>query len=315
MKAFDTLRIYVMALRKGSLSAAGKGLGLSAATVSRRITALEDELGVQLLDRMSRTLKATEAGHTFLAHAERLLEAVSTAEEATRSLPALPEGKLRVHARTMIGMRLIAPMVRDFCARHPGITVDLILSDEAVNIVEHHFDIDIRTGRFGESSFALRRFVSVEDVIVASPDYLQRSPPLTQPQDLLQHNCMTYRKSEEPTHWRYRVDGEVHELAIQGNFHSNSGEVLRLNAVAGMGLALLAEPNVAGNLADGSLVRVLPQWRFTNSTFDNGIFAVFRAGVPLPHKVRLFIDFLVQAFEAQEQRRLQAVAAPIVSAG
>ncbi len=299
MKALDTLRVFVVTLQKGSLLAAGKSLGLSPATVSRRISALEEELGVQLLDRVSRTLKATEAGLGFARRAESILEAMAEAEESARTLRSRPEGKLRVHARTMIGIRLIAPLIRRFCEAHPSITVDLILSDGPVNIVEGNFDVDIRTGRFNDSSFAMRRLTDVEEVLVASPGYLKAHPPVAAPQDLLAHNCLTYRKSEEPTRWQYREgrDGEaVRELAIQGNFHSNSGEVLRASAIAGMGLALLAEPTVRDALRDGSLVRVLPGVRITNTTFDNGVFAVFRAGPLLPQKVRLFIDFLGEAF-------------------
>ncbi len=296
MKALDTLRVFVVTLQKGSLLAAGKSLGLSPATVSRRISALEDELGVQLLDRMSRTLKATEAGLGFARRAESILEAMAEAEESARTLRSRPEGKLRVHARTMIGVRLIAPQIRRFCELHPSITVDLILSDGPVNIVEGNFDVDIRTGRFNDSSFAMRRLADVEEVLVASAAYLAAHPPVATPQDLLAHNCLTYRKSEEPTRWQYREGDAVQELAIGGNFHSNSGEVLRASAIAGMGLALLAEPTVHDALKDGSLVRVLPGVRITNTTFDNGVFAVFRAGTLLPQKVRLFIDFLGEAF-------------------
>lgn len=296
MKALDTLRVYVVTLQKGSLLAAGKSLGLSAATVSRRISALEEELGVQLLDRMSRTLKATEAGLGFARRAESILEAMAEAEESARTLRSRPEGKLRVHARTMIGVRLISPLIRQFCAVHPSITVDLILSDGPVNIVEGNFDVDIRTGRFNDSSFAMRRLTDVEEVLVASPAYLQSHPAVTAPQDLMAQNCLTYRKSEEPTRWQLREGEAVRELAIQGNFHSNSGEVLRASAIAGMGLVLLAEPTVRDALRDGSLVRVLPGVRITNTTFDNGVFAVFRAGPLLPQKVRLFIDFLSESF-------------------
>lgn len=302
MKALDTLRVFVVTLQKGSLLAAGKSLGLSPATVSRRISALEEELGVQLLDRMSRSLKATEAGLIFVRRAESILEAMAEAEESARTLRARPEGKLRVHARTMVGVRQVAPLIRAFCEQHPSITVDLILSDGPVNIVEGNFDVDIRTGRFSDSSFAMRRLASVEDALVASPGYLATHPPVNVPDDLLGHNCITYRKSEEPTHWQLKEGDAVRELAIRGNFHSNSGEVLRASAVSGMGIALLAEPTVRDALADGSLIRVLPEIRFTNSTFDNGIFAVFRAGTLLPQKVRLFIDFLVEAFARQDAK-------------
>lgn len=299
MKALNSLRIFVQAVKKGSLAAAGKGMGLSVATLSRRISALEEELGVQLLDRASRQIKPTEAGLAFLHHADALLQAAEQAEEAARTLRQRPEGKLRVHARSMIGTRLIAPRLQAFCKRYPDISIELMLSDESINIAEHDFDVDIRTGRFNDSSFALRRLTTLEDVLVASPTYLREHPPITCVQDLLQHNCMTYRKSEAPARWQYQDEDGVHDIVVEGQLHSNSGEVLRQSAIAGAGLALLAEPTVRDALAQGQLVPVLPHIRMANATFGNGVFAVFRAGPMQPLKLRLFIDHLSESF-AQE---------------
>ena len=121
MKALDSLRIFVITQRKGSLSAAGRSLSLSPATISRRISALEEELGVQLVDRTSRNLKVTEAGQAFLGHAELVLEAMARAEEAARNSKLLPEGRLRIHSRTQIGLRVIAPLLPGFARQHPDI--------------------------------------------------------------------------------------------------------------------------------------------------------------------------------------------------
>jgi len=303
MKALDSLRIFVMAIQKGSLSAAGISLGLSAATVSRRISALEKELGVQLLDRHSRNLKTTEAGLVFYQRTESILEAMAEAEEDARKLNSQVEGKLRVHSRTMIGTRLIAPLIPQFCKTHPAITVELILSENPVNIVEHHFDVDIRTGKFNDSSFTLRRLTTVKDVLVASESYLNRSPPLSDVQDLFKHNCITYRRSQEPTHWLYRKENITQELEVQGNFHCNSGEVIRQSALNGMGIALLAEPTVRDCLENGTLKQLLPFCEMSNSVFDNGVFAVFRSSQLLPQKVRHFVDFLSEAFESESRSR------------
>ena len=286
MLAIETLQMFVTAARKGSLMAAGRSLGLSQATMSRRIASLEQDLGVLLLDRASRQLRLTEAGEAFLPRAEAILDAMAQAREQAQDARSRPEGRLRVHARTLIGMRLIAPLLPRFAQLHPGIQIDFMLSDEPINIAEHHFDLDIRTGVFNDSSFALRRLCSVRDVLVASPAYLQRRGEPQQPQDLLAHDCMTYRKSLEPTAWLW--------------LPSNSGEVLRQSALRGLGIALLAEPTVREDLASGALVTLLDAWRMTNSTFDNGVFAVFRAGVLLPQKVRVFIDYLTAALQDSE---------------
>lgn len=298
MKALDTLRIFVITQRKGSLSAAARSLSLSPATISRRISALEEELGVQLVDRTSRNLKMTEAGQAFLQRAEVVLEAMAEAEEAARISRQAPEGRLRVHSRTQIGLRVIAPLLPKFAQRYPDIQVEIELSEHPVNLVEHDFDVDIRTGESNDSGFVIRRILSSDEVLVASPAFAKAHPRIKHPDDLTQVRCLTYRREHEATSWKY-VDeqGEQHQLAIQGVLSANNGEVLRLAAMGGMGIALLSEPTVRACIQDGTLVRLLPDYRFAVRGFSNGIFAVFRQGRTLPLKVRAFVDFIADALK------------------
>lgn len=296
MKALESLRIFVTTQRKGSLSAAARSLSLSAATISRRISALEDELGVQLVDRTSRNLRMTEAGQAFLERAEVVLEAMAEAEHAARVAQQLPEGRLRVHSRTHIGLRVLAPLLPRFAERYPHIQVELELSEHPVNLVEQDFDVDIRTGESNDSGFVIKRLLSSDEVLVASPAFSKSHPRIRHPRDLLQVRCLTYRRDREATTWKY-VDeqGERQELAIQGVLSANNGELLRLAALGGMGVALLSEATVRANLQDGSLVRLLPDYRFAVRAFSNGIFAVFRQTRVLPLKVRAFVDFIAEA--------------------
>ncbi|MFM9924495.1 LysR family transcriptional regulator [Variovorax sp. H27-G14] len=296
MKALDSLRIFVIVQRKGSLSAAGRSLSLSPATISRRISALEEELGVQLVDRTSRNLKVTEAGQAFLEHAELVLEAMAQAEEAARNAKLLPEGRLRIHSRTQIGLRVIAPLLPGFAQRHPDIQLELELSEHPVNLVEQNFDIDIRTGESNDSSFVIKRLLSSDEVLVASPAFMKVHKRIRHPSDLMQVRCLTYKREHEAITWKYIDDaGQQQELAIQGVLSSNNGELLRLAAIGGMGIALLSEPTVRSCLEDGTLVRLLPEHRFAVRAFSNGVYAVFRQSRTLPLKVRAFVDFIAEA--------------------
>lgn len=292
MKALDSLRIFVITLRKGSLSAAGRSLSLSPATISRRISALEEELGVQLVDRTSRNLKVTDTGKVFVEHAELVLEAMARAEEAARDSRLLPEGRLRIHSRMQIGLRVIAPLLPKFALLYPDIHVEIGLSEHPVNLVEQDFDIDIRTGESNDSSFVIKRLLSSDEVLVASPSFAKSHTRIRQPSDLMQVRCLTYRRDNESTSWKYiDADGMTQELRIQGVLTSNNGELLRLSAIAGMGVALLSEAAVRSCLLDGSLVRLLPEYRFAVRAFSNGVYAVFRQSRTLPFKVRAFLDF------------------------
>ena len=303
MKALDSLRIFVTTLRKGSLSAAGRSLSLSPATISRRISALEEELGVCLVDRTSRNLKVTEAGQAFLGHAEAVLEAMAAAEEAARSAKLLPEGRLRIHSRTQLGLRVIAPLLPRFAQQHPDIRLELELSEHPVNLVEQDFDVDIRTGESNDSSFVIKRLLSSDEVLVASPSFMKAHKRIRHPKDLLEVRCLTYRREREVTSWKY-IDEEGHqqELAIQGVMSCNNGELLRLAAIGGMGIALLSEPTVRADIEDGSLVRLLPEHRFAVRAFSNGIYAVFRQSRTLPLKVRAFVDFIAAALHEKDAR-------------
>jgi DNA-binding transcriptional LysR family regulator len=301
MKALDSLRIFVTTQRKGSLSAAARSLSLSPATISRRISALEEELGVQLVDRTSRNLKMTEAGQAFLGRAEGVLEAMAEAEQAARNARQRPEGRLRVHSRTHIGLRVVAPLLPRFAQLYPDIRVEVELSEHPVNLVEHDFDVDIRTGESSDSGFVIKRLLSSDEVLVASPGFLKTYSRIKHPTDLPNVRCLTYRREHEATSWKY-VDeqGEHKELAIQGVLSANNGELLRLAAIGGMGIALLSEPTVRGSLQDGSLVRLLPDYRFAVRAFSNGIFAVFRQSQVLPLKVRAFVDFVADALRDED---------------
>ncbi len=301
MKALDTLRIFVITLRKGSLSAAGRSLSLSPATISRRISALEEELGVQLVDRTSRNLKVTEAGKVFVEHAERVLEAMAEAEEAARDSRLLPEGRLRIHSRMQIGLRVIAPLLPKFAQMYPDIHVEIELSEHPVNLVEQDFDIDIRTGESNDSSFVIKRLLSSDEVLVCSPGFSKSHPRIKHPSDLTQVRCLTYRRDNEATSWKYvDAEGQTQELRIQGVLSSNNGELLRLAATGGMGIALLSEAAVRSSLEEGTLVRLLPEYRFAVRQFSNGVYAVFRQSRTLPLKVRAFVDFVAEALRERD---------------
>jgi DNA-binding transcriptional LysR family regulator len=303
MKALDSLRIFVTAQRKGSLSAAGRSLSLSPATISRRISALEEELGVQLVDRTSRNLRMTEAGQAFLERAEVVLESMAEAEQAARDARQRPEGRLRVHSRTHIGLRVVAPLLPRFAQLYPDIQVEIELSEHPVNLVEHDFDVDIRTGESNDSGFVIKRLLSSDEVLVASPGFLKTYSRIRHPTDLTNVRCMTYRREREATIWKY-VDeaGEQQELPIRGVLSANNGELLRLAAIGGMGIALLSEATVRSDLRAGSLVRLLPEYRFAVRAYSNGIFAVFRQSRTLPLKVRAFVDFVAEALKEEDQR-------------
>ena len=289
------MELFVSAVREGSFSAAGRRAGLSPAAVSRQIAALEASLGTQLLNRTSRSLALTEAGREYLARLEPILQDIAAAEAVAAALHATPRGTLRLHSRTMFGMRVVAPLVPAFQARYPELRMELRLAERPAGLAEDDVDIDLRIGAPPEGQLMQRLLLRSERVLVASPDYVARQPPVRAPRDLLVQNCLTYWVGPDDATWRFLAKGELQELPIAARFTSNNGEVLRQLALAGHGVALLDDYTVRDELAAGRLVRLLPGWQATNSSFEVGIYAIFRQSGLLPAKIRAFLDFMVEA--------------------
>lgn len=300
-RMLNSIRLFLKVVQDGSLSAAGRTLNLSPASVSRHIAALEANLGIQLFNRTSRKIVLTDAGETYYQRIKPVVEEFQDVHNFARQMQDEAQGALRIHSRTSVGIQLIAPGIKEFCERHPKVTVELQLSEDSVNLMDKDFDIDIRLGELEDSSFLVRKLAPSERVLVASPDYLDTHPPILSPEDLLQHNCLTYKRDAELTSWRLaKADVADQVLDIAGSFHSNNAEVLRRVALSGLGVALLTDWAIYADLREGRLRHVLPSYRATNRSFNNGIYAVFRQTRYVPKKVRVFVDFLVERMKVAQ---------------
>jgi DNA-binding transcriptional LysR family regulator len=296
MRRLQAMELFVSAVRLGSFSAAGRRAGLSPASVSRQVAALEESLGTQLLLRSSRSLALTEAGREYLARLEPILQDIAAAEAAAAALQATPRGTLRVHSRAMFGLRVVTPLIPAFQARYPELRVELRLAEHPARLAEDDIDLELRIGAPPDGQLIQRLLLRSERILVASPGYVAAAPPLAEPRDLLAQACLTYWLGPDDVTWRFlREGGELQELRIPARCTTNNGEVLRRLALAGHGIALLDDYTVRDALAAGSLVRLLPDWRVTNTGFEQGIYAVFRQTALLPAKTRAFLDFLVEA--------------------
>ncbi|MBE9606856.1 LysR family transcriptional regulator [Acetobacteraceae bacterium H6797] len=296
MSRLQSMELLVSAVREGSFSAAGRRAGLSPASVARHIAALEAQLGVQLVNRTSRSLTLTEAGEEYHARLEQILLDIQEAEDAATALQSTPRGVLRVHSRMMFGMRVVTPLIPEFQARYPELRVELRLSERPAQLAEQEFDIDLRIGPPPDSQLKQRLLLRSERILVASPGYLAGRPPLDVPEELHAHRCLTYWIGPEEIVWRFRRNEVMREMPMPAGFSTNNGEVLRQLAMAGHGIALLDDYTVQHDLLAGRLSRVLPDWQATNTTiFGSGIYAIFHQARLLPAKTRAFLDFLAEA--------------------
>lgn len=297
MDWLQPMRIFVSVVQNGSLSSAGRQLGLSPASVSRHITALEASLNCRLINRSSRKLTLTEAGELYFTKVEQILHQIAEANDTVAQLQTMPRGTLRVHSRMLVGHLIVIPALPEFLAQHPEVKVDLLLSNSTVDLVERNIDVDIRIGKLHDSSLVARRLVPAERVLCAAPSYLQAREPIRVPADLASHNCLTYRINVGQTIWRF-IDtaAAMQEVRVAGNLQSDNGLALLSATVAGVGIALMPDWAVRDQLADGRLHRLLPDYQVSHIEFDNGVYAVYQRS-HMSAKVRAFIDFLAATFK------------------
>lgn len=213
---------------------------------------------MQLLDRTSRKLVLTDAGRAYFERIEPALQTIREAGAAAGAFQATPSGTLRVHSRTMFGTRIIAPPIPRFQALYPSVRVELRLAGRPANLTREEIDIELRIGLPPDSSLKQRLILASERILVASPAYLDRMPPVACPQDVLVHRCLTYRLGPDEPVWRFLADGTLEEMVVPSAFSTNNGEVLRTLAALGHGIALLDDYTVQPDIDAGRLVRLPP---------------------------------------------------------
>ena len=293
------MELFVTVIQSGSFSAAGRRVGLSPASVSRYINALEDKLGVRLVNRTSRKISLSDSGAVFVRRAERILNDVRETQIEVTQEHVRPQGTLHIHSRMLVGIQYIAPVLPIFLAQYPEISVDLTLSNDDIDLVEHNIDVDIRIGHLADSSLIARKLVDSERILCASPAYLAKHPPITQPSDLLRHNCLTYRLNLGDLAWRFlSSDGELIEVPVTGTLRTNNGPALHIATMEGLGVSLMPDWAVAKELTSQRLVRLLPRYRVSFTSFENAVYAVSSPTRHLPVKARVFIDFLAHHFQS-----------------
>ncbi len=297
MDQLSALRLFVRVVDAGSITGAGRSLGMSSTAASKRLQDLEAELRVRLLDRTTRSVSATEAGRHLYDRVSVLLDDLDAALRQAGELQSRPTGVLRVTARRSFGMLHVVPALPSFRAAYPDVELDLTLTEIVEIAPTRGVDLVIRLGEPAEKSLVAHRLASAERVMCASPGYFARFPPPVGADDLDRHACLGYRRDFEPSIWILETTEGRREVAVSGPLRSNSGEVLRAAALDGIGMALLPRWMVAGDLRAGTLVRCLADIVSYPAGYREEIYAVHARTPLVPAKTLAFVAHL-QAFLA-----------------
>jgi DNA-binding transcriptional LysR family regulator len=286
------VELFRAIVEAGGISAAAKAVNSSPPAVSRRLSALEGRLGVKLAESSARRFRLTDEGAFYYEHCRSILAALRDAEAEVSSRGTTARGLLKVGAPMELGRRRIAPLLAEYAAQHPGLEVHLVLSDVGLEVGQDKLDVALRIDRPDDPAVITRKIASTRRIICAAPSYLAAHGMPERPADLASHECLRLaRRHRLHDRWRFRAEIGFEEVKVSGHLSSSSGDALHGWALEGRGLSAEALWDVADDLEAGRLVECLADY------WCDGIelFATFPPGLPLPPRIRLFVDFMVAA--------------------
>ena len=288
MDRLEAMRLFIRVAELGSFAAAAQQLGVARSVVTRQVAALEAHLGVKLMARSTRRMTLTSAGTAYLEKCRVILGLVDAAETDIAAERVAPRGPIRISLPLSFGVARLAPLLLDFAARHPEISLDLDFSDRRVNLIEEGVDLSIRLTSRLEPGDVARRIGSARLRVAASPDYLARHGRPRQPAELAQHECLGYTAAGSQR-WSFMVDGQTEQVPVRSRISANNGEVLAEAAAQGMGIACQPDFILTRFLEAGRLQTILDEFPVP----ELGIYAMLPGNRQIPHRVRVLLDFLV----------------------
>ena len=294
MDRLTSMGVFVRAADLGSFTAAAAALGMSSQMVGKHVSFLEARLGAQLLRRTTRQQSLTDVGRRFYESCRAILAETDAAEALVNDLSTTPRGRLRVNGPVTFGACRLAPLVARYLQAYPDVEVELTLTDRYVDVVDEGYDAVIRVGPIKDTALAMRKLAAYWLVACASPAYLAANGTPNSPEDLVEHQCLSFVSwSGLPyTEWRFTKAGLVYAVQVRSRFQINDGRALLAAALDGHGIILQPEAVARDDLEAGRLVKVLPAYAAPSQPMH----MLFSGRRPQTPKLRSFIDCVVGAF-------------------
>ncbi len=288
MDRFDTMSVLLAVVEEGSLSAGARRLRVPLATVSRKVSDLEAHLGTQLLVRTSRQVMLTDSGRSYVEAAKRILEQVEEAERSAAGEHSEPRGQLSITTPVVFGRLHVLPIAADFLNAHPNINLRMYMIDRYVNLLEENLDVGVRLGHLQDSALRATRVGQVRRVICASPAYIARCGIPKVPDDLRQHQGISFQGFATSPEWRYRGDNETLAVEARNRVVVNTTEAAVDAALAGLGIVRLLSYQVIEKIQSGELVPLLEEF----APDPIPVQLIYAEQGMLPVKVRAFLDWI-----------------------
>lgn len=287
----NDILVFIRVAETKSFTGAAEHLGLPKSTVSRKLAQLEERLGVRLVQRTTRKLALTDIGEAYYQRCARIVAEISAAEQVVTDMQATPRGRLRISAPIDLASRHVGAMVAGFIAEHPDINVEVEASDRIVDLIEEGYDIAIRFGQLPESTLIARKLGTIQGLLCAAPAYLARRGTPKTIDDLEQHDRLLFTPTPRNQSWTIAHGDQTYEFGRPARFASNNYGAVRDITIAGGGISMLSDFMVASDLADGTLVHVMPEW----AALPTDVHAVYPARQNVPPRLSLFLEHLAKA--------------------
>ena len=291
MDLLDSMKVYVLAVEKGSLSAAAGACGISATMAGNHLRTLEKRLGLQLMTRTTRRQHLTAFGEDYYIRCKEILRLVGETDLQAQKLQLAPAGKLRISAPVTFGTEALMPALSVYLDRYPEVSVDVVLSDRVVDLVEDGFEVAIRIGQLPDSALIARPLAPYRLMICAAPDYLARKGTPREPAELAAHECLSFTPAAL-AHWRLSGPEGVSRVGVGGRLQVNQGQALRVAALHGSGIVLQPAFLLEADVNAGRLVQLFPAHALPTRPM-HVVYLPDRYRAP---KLRSFVDFMVERF-------------------
>ncbi|WP_024553369.1 LysR family transcriptional regulator [Franconibacter helveticus 513] len=287
-KQLQDMALFALVAETGSFTAAAAKAGLPKSSVSQRISQLENQVGLRLLNRTTRKLNLTFAGEHYLLHCREMLAASERAELAVQRLRDNPSGRLRITCPAGIGATLLAPINAQFQSRYPDVSLEVCVSDDVLDLVEEGFDVALRTGKPQDSSLVGRMIGHCPRYLLASPDYLARYAPITHPSQLVEHRCIVHKAWSQ---WLFQRESEDYLCLLNPSHQTDNLLYARGSAIAGAGITLLPAFLLEDNIEKGLLTPVLSEWQVAG----NDLWLIYPGRKLNSPALMSYIDFVMQS--------------------
>ncbi|MEQ8825203.1 MAG: LysR family transcriptional regulator [Filomicrobium sp.] len=296
MDRFASLSAFIAVIDHGGFAPAARRMGVATSSVTRQINALEDRLGTLLINRSTRSVTLTDAGAQYLEDVRRILGELEEADRSVCEAEGPPSGVLRVSVPVAFARLHVAPTLPGFLRRYPDIQLDLLATNSIVNLVEDRIDVAIRLGALDSSSLIAKNLAPHSRIVCASSDYLGEHGTPVSPEQLTDHNCLTFDYETGGATWHFRCGEKSKTVRVRGGLKATGSEILLEAALGGAGIILMPTWLVGPDIAAGRLVQILGGWEANPSSSTGSISAVYLPSRRGAKKVRAFVDHLIEEF-------------------